>query len=229
MKKSLYFGLAALMILLFSLSASAATMDVTWGATQKVNFNYTGGTAASDYVAEFEVTLDGTDWDPYLSKVAYCVDLENLIYEQSYEVTLNPITLGSAYGSDNYLQAAWLMDTYSADASGDIQKVSGLQLAIWDAVYGEDDEGNDLFANTTTGDIGGYYNFYYSSLNDETWDDAMWSSLGYNYAVTTYGEDINAQELLVQLDPVPEPATMLLLGMGIAGLGAAGRKRFRKQ
>jgi hypothetical protein len=31
------------------------------------------------------------------------------------------------------------------------------------------------------------------------------------------------------MDPVPEPGTMLLLGMGIAGLGAAGRKRFRKK
>jgi hypothetical protein len=228
MKKLIYAGLAALMIMVFSFSASAATMDVNYGATKRVNFEYVGN-APSDYVAEFNVKLYGKDWDPYLSTIAYCVDLENLIDEQSYEVTLKPVTLGSStYGSNNYLQAAWLMDTYSAEASGDILKVSGLQLAIWDAIYGEDDEGEDLFANTTGGLIGGYYNNYYDSLSNETWDDAMWSSLGYNYAVTTYGGS-NIQELLVQLDPVPEPGTMLLLGMGIAGLGAAGRKRLRKK
>ncbi|EMS80582.1 PEP-CTERM sorting domain-containing protein [Desulfotignum phosphitoxidans] len=226
MKKLVYTGLGALMIMVFSFSASATTMDVNYGATKRVNFEYEGN-APSDYVAEFNVKLYGTDWDPYLSTIAYCVDLENLIYQKSYDVTLNPVTLGSStYGSNNYLQAAWLMDKYSAEASGNIKKVSGLQLAIWDAIYGEGFTNNEPTA--TFGTIGHYYNGYYTSLSDETWDDAMWSSLGYNYAVTTYGGSNNVQQLLVQLDPVPEPATMLLLGMGIAGLGAAGRKRFKK-
>lgn len=232
MKKSLYFGLAALMILLFSLSASAATMDVTWDNFQPVTYTY-NDTSVGSQAGEFGVKLFGADWDPFLSTVAYCVDLDNFInvLDDNDLVTLNPVTLDSSeYGSDNYLQAAWLMDTYSAGAS--LLQEAGLQLAIWDAIYGEDDEGEDLFVNTTTDDIGGHYNYYYGSLSDETWNDAMWSSLGHNYAVTTYGQGINAQKLLVQLDsvpdPVPEPATMLLLGMGIAGLGAAGRKRFRK-
>ncbi len=227
MKQLLYAGLAALMVMLFSVSATAATMEVTWNNFENVTYNYDNASVDSQ-AGEFGVTLYGEDWDTFFSTVAYCVDLDHFInvLDDDDPVTLNPVTLGSStYGSDNYLQSAWLMDTYSAGASGDSQQEAGLQLAIWGAVYGD----NFSFDNTTgDDDINSYYNDYYSSLSDETWNDAMWSSLGYNYAVTTYGDGIDAQELLVQLDPVPEPGTMLLLGMGIAGLGAAGRKRFRK-
>ncbi|MCF8113284.1 MAG: PEP-CTERM sorting domain-containing protein [Desulfotignum sp.] len=213
MKKSLYAGLAALMIMFFSLSASAATMDVQYGDLTYVNFQYHG--KSGGYATEFTITLnDGVDWENFLT-TAYCVDIDDYIYEEQYNVTLNPITGDSG----NYLYAAWLMDQYVTGASTSDQK-AGLQLAIWDAFYGES------FTNKTGGVIGGYYTDYYqpASSNEE-----MWSSLGYNYAFTTYGQGIDAQELLVQLNPVPEPGTMLLLGMGIAGLGAAGRKRFKKQ
>jgi len=221
MKKSIYAVLAAVIFMLISFNASAATMDVTYGDLQTVRFDYvspyTGNTKTSGYAAEFHITLnDGVNWDDFFT-IAYCVDIDNTIKEQSYDVTLNPVTLDSS----NYLHAAWLMDTWSADASGDALKAAGLQLAIWDAIYG------DNFTNTTTGTIGGYYDFYYSSALSLS-SDAMWSSLGYNYTVTTYSTGINAQSLLVQLDPVPEPGTMLLLGMGIAGLSAAGRKRLKR-
>ncbi len=198
MNKLLYAGLVALMTMLFSFSATAATMDVSYGNTKGVSYDYvspyTGATKSGGTSAEFSITLNGgVDWDDFFT-IAYCVDLDHTISNGSYEVTLNPVTLGS-----DYLHAAWLMDTWSGDASGNAEKVAGLQLAVWDAIYA-----NDNFTNTTGGAIGGYYSHYYQ---DALSNDDMWASLGYQYAVTTYGEGINA------------PATSCPTGSGQPGSG----------
>jgi hypothetical protein len=222
-KQGLYAGLTALMIMFFSFSASAATMTVDYGTMPSVKFQV-DSTSYHVGAGEFQVTFDWHEMFDF--DIAYCVDVNNTISNTTYQdVTLNPITTDSG----NYLHAAWLMDKWSADASVNANKTAGLQLAIWHAIYGDwnDDSGNGfLISSNTSGSISQYYSDYYQDAND---NEFMWSSLGYHYAYTTYGEGINAQSLLVQMNPVPEPGTMLLLGMGIAGLGAAGRKRFRKQ
>jgi hypothetical protein len=108
------------------------------------------------------------------------------------------------------------MDQHITSAVSDNQK-AGLQLAIWNTIY-------DDFINNTTGDIGNYYKFYYQDAINPV---DMWKSLSYNYVYTTYEQGVNAQDLLVQLNPVPEPGTLILLGMGAVGLRIAG-KRYRK-
>ncbi len=60
--------------------------------------------------------------------------------------------------------------------------------------------------------------------------DALWSTIA-SFNVTSISLDWNSSGKLDNLgerSPVPEPATMLLLGSGLIGLAVIGRKRFKK-
>jgi hypothetical protein len=86
-----------------------------------------------------------------------------------------------------------------------------------------------LFSNNGNGNTDSFiqYAFDLSSLfgNDWTWEKGL--DLGFHWTMTCANDVMEGG--ISNSAAVPEPGTMLLLGMGIAGLGAAGRKRFKKQ
>lgn len=75
------------------------------------------------------------------SLVTYCVDLFNdALHSQTMTVSndiQSDLTSAStpAYTSGAGGRAAWLINTYAADASTDNAKAAGLQIAVWDTMY----------------------------------------------------------------------------------------------
>ena len=45
---------------------------------------------------------------------------------------------------------------------------------------------------------------------------------------TTYAHGLIADAVYSQVAPVPEPSTIVLMGLGLVGLAGLGRKKFRK-
>jgi len=82
-----------------------------------------------------------------------------------------------------------------------------------------------LTAYTTTSSGGTYDGSYYSFLIDIgglNWDLA---DLGFHWASATCANDV----IEGSAAPVPEPATMLLLGTGLIGLAGFSRKKIKKK
>jgi len=129
---------------------------------------------------------------------------------------------------------------------------AGLQLAIWETFYDlyaptppgastpynldYDDTftsyaGTGIFSYDRNPVIGGvndevnkWYDFFIQELVDEIDAGSLFTSTGkYIVAELTYN-NIDKQDLMT-VNPVPEPSTIMLFGLGLLGIGAIGRKK----
>jgi hypothetical protein len=144
---------------------------------------------------------------------SYCVDLGK--YFSWNEV----YTAEVIQPTGAFLNAAWLVSRFDPfvgtywSESLEYEKAKTvamtLQLAIWKTLY------DGKFVPESGGDM-------------ELFDDmiAGADNIGSFDGSGFFVADISGQDQLVAA-PVPEPATMLLMGIGLLGLGVVGRKRIK--
>lgn len=232
MKKLILLTIIAITFPIFSTLADADTLTVN----SRSGFYIDGTYSTKGYIlaGEFDVTLDGFE------SAAFCVEL-NIPIEigSSYLASILPISSPSLYNTallmDNYSTglgfsnyASWGYSKDEADAA--------LQIAIWKTLYdvnfyndpyhnNSKDPGDGPSTNDTS--LDGLYEedawrlaaIYLTNLN------SLKFSNDYAYFVAQLSQDTaNIQDLLVA-QAIPEPATLLLFGFGLLGLGAMGRRK----
>jgi PEP-CTERM motif len=137
------------------------------------------------------------------SLVTYCVDLfddalhtQNVSVSNDIQSALSSTTsIGTTAGAGG--RAAWLVNTYAADAATSNDKAAGLQIAVWDTMYAA-----GSFSVSGPLQALSYANQYVSSVGSNT-------ATGVYY-------DANAGGGQDQIGtPTPEPSSIFLMMLGM--------------
>lgn len=220
--------LTSFLILFLAGTVSAAEIQVH-SVSGIPNYQYIqdGQGQKTSYAGEFAISSDDLDIAPY----GYCVEQGALIGGGIFELTEPLVDI-----TGNFINAAWLVHTFRPQITTDDQRAA-LQLAVWDVLYGWDDQANAeiLGGDGLINDISGaqpdavqdYLDIITAAYNPDIVDSVLGN--GYKVAKLRFNGDDqrpsieNIQDILVRT--VPEPGSMILFGFGLLSLGAVGRRK----